>query len=257
MGLLDELRSEAERRKLELDEQRQRDERREAAYREYLGPALKRIFEYLTELLEKIEFLKPDTRTTFPISEYGTLRNLKQEDYILTADSIERMTKIQLRFLCTGDQGASFTATPPSVAQDLRELLMDHGLKFHSANYYDDFRNPIGERFDLEARVPGRVMAEADIPRTLIRLSLINFDGPVVHRALYRPDQVDATLLDDLGSYILRKNQNLTRLFLPEENRLAIRSKVEEEQRKRTPRKGGRAERSGHQGRTSGEKKRR
>jgi len=240
MGLLDELRSEAERRKLELDEQRRQSEQLETSYRETLAPALRRIFEYLTELLETIDFLKPNVRVDFPISEYGTLQDLGQEDYILTADSIDRMTKIQLRFVCVGSQRLSFTATPPSVAHDLRELLMDHGLKFHSSNYYDDFRNPIGERFDLEPRVPGRVIADADIQRTLIRLSLINFDGPVVHRALYRPEQIDDNLLDDLGSYILRKNQNLTRLFLPEETRLALRSKVEEEQRSRTHGKLGR-----------------
>jgi hypothetical protein len=229
MGLLDDLKAQAERRKYEDAEKRRQAAALEAAYVERIHPVMQRIFGYLSELVENINYLKPETLVHFAIREFDCFDDLRQQDYLLSTDSLDRMQQIQLRFTCVGQRPLNFAVTPTSVASDLRELLMDHGLTFRTMDYYDEYHNSIGGRFEVEPRVPGRVVVEADIPHTLVRLTLINFDSPSLHRAHYLPEEVASRFLDNLGSYILRKNQHLTRLFLPEETRKAIRIRLEEE----------------------------
>ena len=154
---------------------------------------------------------------------------LHQGDYRLNVDSLDNMQKVLLRFRCSRGQTARFKVSPPSVASDLREQLLDHGLIFDSRDYFDEYRNVVGQHFEVEGDIPVRLRVEADIEHTRIHVYITNFDAPISRHAEYQPEQITSELLDDLGNFILRKSAKLIQLPISEEERQDLRQRIERE----------------------------
>ncbi len=233
MALLDDLKAKSEARKTEELAERLHADQLQAAYERYLNPKMRQIFNYLSQVVEEVNYIKPNTRVDFELPVYGRMLGLRQEEYRLTVDSRGSMRTIVLRFLCTGGQTARFKVTPPSVAADLREQLLDHGMKFDSRDYFDEYRAVIGQRFEVEGEFPVLVRVNADIERTLIHIHITNFDAPISRHAKYRPEQITPDFLDDLGHYILRKHTKLIQLPISEEEREELRLRMEREEKRR------------------------
>ena len=233
MALLDDLKAKSELRKSEERAERLHAEQLQAAYERYVKPKMRQIFNYLSQLVEEVNYLKPNTRVDFELPIYGRMLGLRQEEYRLTVDSIESMGQIVLRFRCTGGQAARFKVSPPSVADDLRDQLLDHAMKFNCRDYFDDLRAVIGQRFEVEGEIPVMVRVAADIERTLIHLHITNFDAPISRHAKYRPEQITPELLDDLGNYLLRKHTKLIQLPISEQERKELRQRMEREAKRR------------------------
>lgn len=233
MALLDDLKNQSDRRKRSEIEEAEHLTELEQRYRSRLLPCMRRIFRYLNELAEHLNFLQPDVSVQFSVPGGGRVPNLRQEGYRVTADSTAAMRKIVFRFRLYGEEAARFKVSPPSVARDLNDLLVKHGIQFYSRDYRDSGHAVIGEIFEIQPNIPVHVVVEADFEHTLVRLTIINLEAPRTHQVSYTPEQITDELLDDLGNYLVRKNSNLTRLFLPEEARQEIREKLEEEKRER------------------------
>jgi hypothetical protein len=233
MALLDDLKAKSEARKTEELAERLHAERLEAAYERYVNPKMRRIFNYLSQLVEEVNYLKPNLRVDFELPVFGRMLGLRQEEYRLTVDSLDRMRQIVLRFRCSGGQTARFKVSPPSVAADLRDQLVDHGMRFDSQDYFDDYRAVIGQRFAVEGEFPVLLRVAADIERTLIHIHITNFDAPISRHAKYRPEQITEEFLDDLGNYILRKHSKLIQLPISEEERKELRQRMEREAKQR------------------------
>jgi hypothetical protein len=233
MGLLDDLKAKSELRKTEELAERRHAEQLQAAYERYVNPKMRQIFKYLSQLVEEVNYLKPKTRVDFELPVYGRMLGLRQDEYRLTVDSLESMRQIVLRFRCTGGQTARFKVSPPSVASDLRDQLLEHAMKFDSRDYFDDYRAVIGQRFQVEGEIPVMVRVAADIERTLIHIHITNFDAPISRHAKYRPEQITPEFLDDLGNYILRKHTKLIQLPISEEERKELRQRMELEAKRR------------------------
>ena len=233
MALLDDLKSETERRRQQELEQEQRQAALANEYRTRLAPGMRRIFRYLSEMADHLNYLKPDVDVEFSLPGFGRVPDLRQGDYTVTADSTAQMRKIAFRFHCQGTDPARFKIRPLSVAKDLADLLVSHGIQFYSRDYRESGRAVVGEVFEVQPNIPMRIVIEADVERTLIRLSIINFDAPGTQQASYTPEEITEDFLEDLGNYLLRKNTNLTRLFLPDQARLEIRRRLEEEKKAR------------------------
>ena len=233
MALLDDLKHQSDRRKRNELAHAEHQAALEKEYRTRLLPCMRRTFTYLSELAKHLNYLQPDVEVNFSLPGCGRIPNLRQGDYQVTADSTAEMRKMVFRFRCYGEDAARFKVSPLSVARDLSDLLVKHGIQFYSRDYRDSGRAVIGETFEIQPNIPVSVVVEADFERTLIRLSIINFEAPGTHQASYTPEEITDDFLDDLGNYLVRKNSNLTRLFLPDQVREEIRERLEEEKRER------------------------
>ena len=233
MALLDDLKATSEALKTEELAEQLHAEQLQAAYQRHINPKMRQIFRYLSELVEEVNYIKPSTKVDFELPVYGRMLGLRQEEYGLTVDSLESMRQIVLRFRCTGGQTARFKVSPPSVAADLRDQLLEHAMKFDCRDYFDDYRAVIGQRFEVEGEIPMLVRVEADIERTLIHIHITNFDAPIGRHAKYRPEQITPEFLDDLGNYILRKHSKLIQLPISEEERKELRQRMEREAEQR------------------------
>jgi len=245
MALLDDLKSESERRmRAELEKQRlqvptQQPGQEQQHYQSRLLPAMTKILSYLTQLADHLNYIKPDTHPRFTIPGCGNLALQKQFDYRVTADSRERLTRITLQFQCTGRLPLSFKVTPLSMANDLDTVLVEHGLDFSIRDYRDGYQHLVGRHFEVRPKVRVTVQIEADMTNSRISLSFTNFESPSSSRTSCSPEEVTDPFLDDLGNFILRKSDKLTKLEIPDEIRERLRQRMEAEKKEQKPRRGG------------------
>ena len=233
MALLDDLKAKSELRKIEELVAQRRAERLLAAYQRNINPKMRQIFDYLSELVEEVNYINPDIQVDFELPIYGRMEGLRQGEYRLTVDSREKMHQMILRCRCSGGQAARFKVSPPSVAADLREQLLDHGISFDSFDYFDGRHNLVGQRFEVAADIPVRVRVTADAERSLIHLHITNFDAPINRHAKYSPEQITPEFLDDLGNFILRRHTKLIQLPISEEERDELRQRMERDAKQR------------------------
>ena len=127
MGVIEDLKREAERRKQELSEEEACKVRKGAAYKNEIRPAMQAVFRYLNEMTEHLNFLKPEVGIRYTLPGYGEIRNLVQEDYRMAVDSTEQPKFIKLWFTCRSPdrfsvyrhpqvEGTGFPAVPAGPA---------------------------------------------------------------------------------------------------------------------------------------------
>ena len=227
MGLLDELKKEAE-AKQNLDEAEQkRRAAMEARSRESVLPKMAQIYGFLSDLLKQLEIIQPDTRVAYPMVGYGSVENLHQKDYKLKVDSRENMTHVSLVFNCVGKDKIHFDVAEKLHVERQKDYLNEHHLSFYSRDYRDERHTVTHSSFTVESKIP--VLFDFRLAEDLstIELTIRNFEGLGKHRYTLDPQMIDGDYLDELGKYLLRMNNDFLKLDLPDDFRDSIRQRLD------------------------------
>ena len=234
MGLLDELKDQAERIRSEGERQTE-GARREAFYQSQLRPKMLHAFDYLNELLQQLNVVQPEVVAEFRVPGYAHPISAVQVLPRLTVDSSDNIKRLSLhmRYVATD---LEFSVTPPTQADETRNFLLSGRHPFSDWPIRETNGEPIGLRFSIsELAIPAQVTIYADIEHGCLLFYSKNMDGFHDHRDVVRPEDVDADWLDRLGRFLLGQGHSPAHLELPVENRAAIRRAIESEniQRKR------------------------
>ena len=232
MSLLDDLKKEAEER-LATDTAEQEQLRREAAYRESLRPAMLRILNYLAELTDQLKLLETDVRQDYTLPGIGLAKNLLQGGYVVNADSTENTKTIRLRFNCTDEREREFAVKPKDKADETRDFLESQVMRYAEWPIRDPVQGVIGLNFQLAVKVDVNFIFKADLDQMAITLIIANFSNFKVEKSVVQPERVDDAWLDNLGNYLLRRRKNLYELEITDNDKAAIRDKLEQAQRQR------------------------
>jgi hypothetical protein len=226
MGVIEDLKREAERRKQELSEEEAWKVRRDTVYKNGIRPAMQAVFRYLNEMTEHLNFLKPEVGIRYTLPGYGEIGNLVQEDYRMAVDSTEQPKFIKLWFTRRSPDDLVFTVTPRSTALDSRRLLQDLRMEFSEWPLRDAFNNVIGLGFEARFTIPVVFLFRADMENEAITMTVANFEGFNTLRDSFRPTEVNDELLEDLGNYILGRSANLRALHISDQERQQIRQRL-------------------------------
>ncbi len=226
MGVIEDLKREAERRKQELSEEEACKVRKDAAYKNEIRPAMQAVFRYLNEMTEHLNFLKPEVGIRYTLPGYGEVGNLVQEDYRMAVDSTGQPKFIKLWFTCRSPDDLVFTVTPRSTALDSRRFLQDLRMEFSEWPLRDAFNNVIGLGFEVRFTIPVVFLFQADIENEVITMQVANFEGFKTLRDSFRPIEVNDELLEDIGNYILGRSANLRALHISDHERQQIRQRL-------------------------------
>ena len=226
MGVIDELKREAERRKRELSEEEAWKVCREETFRKEIGPAMQAILRYLREMTEHLNFLKPDVGIGYTLPGLGEIGNLVQEDYRLAVDNVEQPGFIKLWFTCRSPDDLVFTVAPSAQAQDTRRYLEDLQLVFADWPLRDASNDVVGLGFELKFSVPVVFLFRVDVENEAITMQVTNFEGLKTERDSFPPNRVNEEWLEDLGNYILGRNANLRTLHISDQERQQIRRRL-------------------------------
>ncbi len=232
MGLLDELKQEAESVKAREDEAPDTTQTQAQHARRKLEPKMKALYKYFMEFNEHLNVVSPDVSGDYLLEGLGTLTNLRQGDYKLATDDPKSIQKFTFHWSCSRAGRQEFKVANPILAEKHREILWNLNLRFNKR----DLQKGAGAVFVVEAYVPVSFEFEADPDKNVICLKLKNLGALGVINHSYPPDKVNAELMDELAKCVLRRPNRFDELSgqkMSDTLRQRIRESVEKEREQR------------------------
>lgn len=219
--------------------------------------AMREIHEYLKELTETLNSAGLDIRRDYPIEEYGKLKGLKQENYMVTSEPPGTLDTVKLKYVCTGNSPLILHQSNRARIKRQHDCMWGHGLRFEfKENLEAGGANNMSGDFIIEPWVPVTITFNVNEPGRNIRLTMKNLDslGQSLHSLV--PAKIDHALLEDLAKAIAGAPSNLGEKLgfkLSDTMRLRLQSKLQADatSRSKEEKKGGK-EGSGLLGKLSG-----
>lgn len=232
MGLLDELKQEAESLKSIEDEVTDIPQVDTEAVRRQLAPKMKALYKYFNEFNDHLNVVSPDVSGDYELEGLGTLTNLRQGDYKLATEDPKSLQKFTFHWTCSRQGRQEFKVENPIIAEKHRETLWNYNLKFNKR----DLQKGAGTVFVVDAYVPVTCEFEADPVKNVIRLKLKNLGVLGVINHAYPPDKVNEELMDEFAKLVLRRPSRFDELSgekMSDTLRLQLRENVEKERKQR------------------------
>ncbi len=226
MGLLDELKQQAEQKRDIVARAEADQEARYDVFRESIQPKMVQLFSYLSEIVEQLNFVDSSIRVSYPIKTYAALSELQQKDYKIRADSMEGMKKIDFSFECIGEGRVEFDVENKLYIDRLEEYLNSVRLTYVCNKYKDSRHNVTSARFRVDNHVPVSFQFVADIDAGTIRVEIRNYHNLHIDRFTVDPQSIDEAFLDQLGKFIVRQDSSVFQLEISDEERNQIRQRL-------------------------------
>ena len=233
MSLLDELKKQAEAKQSQEQVNKQHQAELEARSRDEVLPKLVQIYTYLKELLKQVEILQADVRADYNLKGCGNLIGLRQEGYELRTDSRDNMTNLTLGFYCAGDGEIKFELDTQQQVEQQKDYFKQHDLAYISRDYRDERHNVTHALFNFEPRIQVTFDFQLAKDMATIMLTVRNHEGLGTHRYQLEPSRIDDDFLDELGRYILRRENKFLKLDISENYRENLRQKLAREEGKK------------------------
>ncbi|WP_395793178.1 hypothetical protein [Aquimonas sp.] len=234
MGILDELKQEAERRRTG-EHPVMPEEPKEGLWSERLGPAAQRLYEFLKQLSTHLNELKKRVRVVYNLPGYGDVVAYIEAPYTLKATPGSDSVEITLECAATVATEECATLETEGVlrTQSLTQAFTKHRL----SGLQESKKNANGEvvagRFLARGRVPLTLHVEAGQALGVARITLTNFYGFATTIRSFRHAQLTPELFDSLGRYLTHEDAGFGRENVDEDVRRTLAAKVQREQTKR------------------------
>lgn len=226
MGILDELKQQAEKQQETITAVSEARPGAEEFYREHVKARMLTAFNFLTELVNQLIALKLETRVQYPLKPEGKPLTLQQKDYKVYSDDITDPRQVTLSFNCGLVNPATFEITGRAAVLAQSEILDRYTFKYKRVDKTDPRQIIIGAVFNLIGPLPMKLVMQFDDSKQIIKLLLTNFVGPGTSQYNLTPEKLDEAFLDHLGKYILRKEPDLFKEEISEEAKKKLRERM-------------------------------
>jgi hypothetical protein len=235
VGLLDELESEAQRRKSGDEDAAAVKAARETAYRTVLDPGMAALFAYLTELVAKLKVLQPKIAIRHVLPGYGDVVAYVEHEYDLREARQPSSKEITLSFSApvASSECPSVQVEGAARVRAISALFQRHRLGTALAANKDASAEIVSATFKAKGRIPLIAKFSADSLTGQLRMTFSNFDDLASAAKSVGPEQIGEALFDEIGRYLMREPTELMREVLPENYRTQLRARVHQEEVKR------------------------
>ena len=235
MGLLDDLESEAQKRKSDDENAAALKAARETAYRKVLEPAMGALHAYLTELVAKIKVLQPKIAIRHALPGYGDVVAYVEHEYELAIARQPSANEITLSFFAAiaSSECPTLQVDGATRVRALAALFQRYRLGAPLAPQKDASGEVSGATFKAKGRIALTASLVADAASGQLRMTFTNFDDLASAVKAVAPEQVGEALYDEIGRYLMREPTELMREVLPEDYRSQLRARVHEQEVKR------------------------
>ena len=230
MGILTDLKKEAEALQQMRKLQSLAQEKKEQSVRETLSPSLCAMREYLKDLVEQLGVVDTATFASLPFKDFGQLSNLKQEDYELVSEGVDTPTSVSLYFTLRSNEQYQFDIPAPDNLQQKLEEFKAFGIKIRHAELVKTKQNGQRARIVLNGYVPVEITFKPDYDAGVIALAIRNFDQLGTRRYKLNPEQIDDEFLDEFSKYLLRMDNKFLKHEVSTAYRKRLRQRIADEQ---------------------------
>jgi len=231
MGILNELRDEANKQKEDDQLQAYSKELIADKYKNEILPKIQMIFNYFKEIIEHLQYLKNPIVVREYSKTYPQFGELQQQDYKLSSDDyggqtkFDEMKQVNIKFFCMGEDSFEFEAKSQHEIDQHVSIFTSKKIPFEWSRNYNN-ANQTSATFVVSRKIPVRIAFGVDYEQSIINLQIsnhLNFD--VIKRS-YKAPEITEELLDQLANFLLRKNNDFIAIEISEEERRQIRQKL-------------------------------
>ncbi len=233
MGILDDIKNQAEALKAKEEAEQQRQAELLEYYQQNLNPKMQQIYSFLNELTTHLNYIKQHTPVEYPVKPGHTPHTFLQQDYKVTIDSAKDIREINLRFDCVLEEPLVIEVEGADRVRNYTELLHSYRIEFNRTDEKDSKYELIGAKFRVPGPIPVNVIFQGDVENSAINLILRNVEKPGVVKHSFKDRHITEEFLDGLGKYILRQNPEFFKLDIDEQQKEEIRRKIQEDMQRR------------------------
>ncbi len=230
MGLLDDLKSQADTQREGEQADEARLAERERVYREDIQPRMVTAYQFFIKMVEQLNYLKMETRVDYPLLPEGKMCTLLQDDYKVVIDSSKNLKQIDLNFQCSLDKPLDFEIIGKDAVLSHCDRLDRYYFKYERKIKKDGRLEIESARFRIEGPLPMKVALRVDVDKGVIMLVLRNFTDPGVSQYVLKPEQLDEAFQERLGKFVLRQETSLFEHAISDDAREMLRKKIQAEQ---------------------------
>jgi len=189
MGILNELRDEAERKKIIDQQQVISAEQLAENYQQNILPKMQLIFDFFKEIVEHLQFIKDPIKVIDYSKKYPELGELIQQDYKLSTDKhggishYHDLKDIKVRFYCVGEGSMELAVKSQAEIEQQVNYLTAKKEIFNHHNFGHIKRN-------------------------------------------YNPEEINDAFLDQVAKFLLRKDNDFIEIEMTEQEREALRENL-------------------------------
>ena len=233
MGLLDELKKEAEKKEQLEREQGEEREAQQAFYDTQLRPVLRRAHDYLLELVDTLNTVAPDVTASFCLDpEQKQTFSMKQGTYTFRGGDYDKPLELVVSSECRLAKSPEYYVRSKAAVSRYAALLDSHKFSYHSRNELDSAHEICGATFKLEGPLKVQIRLLASPADRCIYVDLLNLESQPMKRYKFPPEKVDDALLDRLARMLVREESVLVEVKISEDTREALRQKLAEQKRR-------------------------
>ncbi len=233
MGILDDLREQANQQQTVQQDDLATQEQQEQYYQTSILPKMQQIFSYFKELIDYLNIIETPIEVNHYSTRYPALVHLHQQDYKLSTDQhggiadFEKLTEVYLRFKCLDENEESFTHIVEHAidADQEKEFLSQHKVSFKQNHSIGTIKNN-GISFQISKKIPIIFKFSVDKENSNITLNIQNHDNFEHRTQKINPNQVNEAYLDKLARYILRKDKDFLHIKIDDNSKEKIRKKI-------------------------------
>ncbi|MFK5987042.1 MAG: hypothetical protein QM479_16665 [Pseudomonadota bacterium] len=231
MGILDELRDEAERKKIVEQQQTISSEKLEEIYQQNLLPKMQKIFDFFKEIVNHLQYLQDPIKVENYSNKYAQLGDLIQQDYKLSTDQYGGMghynslKTIYLRFYCIGEDIMEFDVKTQADIEHQINFLTSKKISFDWSRHYSSVESS-SATFRVKRKIPVKINFTVNYEQSLIQLEIFNHHNFGHIKRSYKSDEINDDFLDQLAKFLLRKKNDFIEIEMSHEERELLRENL-------------------------------
>ncbi len=232
MGLLDDLKKEAEKKEAEQRQEGTELEAREAYYEQHIKSAMRRAHDYFMELVDTLNTVAPDVTAPYPVDPVkGAPLGLKHGRYIFRSDEQDDPRKLIVACDCALEERREFYVQTKAAVKRYADLLESHRFPHYTKNELSSSHDVVNAHFILEGPLRLQIRFIASAEDKCIYVDLLNLETQPEKRYKLPPEKLTEALLDRLARMLMHEETQLIETRVSDETRAQLRRKLEEERR--------------------------
>lgn len=233
MGVLDQLRKEADQKKSSELQQLDQKQQRELTYKKQILPKMQELFKYLQELVEHLNYLDVPVQVENYSLRFPKLGILAQKDYKISTDGyggfadIDKLMQINVTFFCVGEGAFQYVVHgKASIEKEIAYLHVKHLSA--KTQKMPGLNNEEAAKFIVKRLIPIRLRFEVDYDNSLIKVRINNYANFSTYTESWQAADINGGFLDAVARYLLRKESEFIKPEISDEHREILRKKLAE-----------------------------
>lgn len=233
MGLLDDLRNQSSQLEDVEKKEQERRAQREAIYQSDIMPGLKSLHTHLSELAKHLNYIEPEITVPYIFNADNLEVSLLQHDYNVRIDSNTETKLVTFMFICNHTVEVAFKADDHTSMKNHQAYLDKYNFHYQTRELRNDNREVTGANFTVKPSIPVKFVFEADIDNSCIKLTYTNFDHMGVRTRLFKPEEFNEEIFDQIARYIIRENHTFMDTAISGDALEQIKTRVKKERSQR------------------------